>query len=139
MKIKTLIPLLLCLAISITAFSQAKHIKSQTKSQIKSDSALFYHQIVALKEYKSELKKLPKLSKENGKAVKIKIEIDAMSQDVDDDADAKNTIITGYIKEDFGDMVTEAYQISFDTVTKKITSIVCLIEKDIDVNGKEPE
>ena len=133
MKIKTLLLLICCFAISTAAFSQAKH----TKIQARSDSSLFHHQIMALKEYKAELKKIAKLSKENGKPVKIKIEIDAVSADAEDDGDTKNTIITGYIKEDMGDMVTEAYQISFDTVTKKITSVVSLLEPD--TTGKEPE
>jgi len=123
MTLKSTLILSALLFAGIHSFAQQeeneKHIAAVLKI-IKADNATFGKQIKLLKEYKEELKKLPKLSKENGHPAKILVEIDSASAE---DAASGNMTINGYIKEDLGDMSITAYEIQFDRTTQKITAV----------------
>jgi len=105
---------------SAHSFAQEDKEDKAARLKARSDNAAFGKQIKLLKEYKEELKKLPKLSKENGHPAKIVVEIDSASAD---DVIAQNMTINGYIKEDLGDMSVTAYEIQFDRATQKIIAV----------------
>lgn len=103
------------------AFSQQEDREDRAaRLKARADNSAFGKQIKMLKEYKEELKKLPKLSKENGHPCKIVVEVDSVTAD---DVAMGNNTINGYIKEDSGDMSVTAYEIQFDRTTQKIVAV----------------
>jgi hypothetical protein len=112
--------LLFIITILVTLTAAAQDKKEKTNS--KSDNPVFYRKIIALKEYKTELQKVEKLSKEQHTSVTVKVDIDNA---VHDDEDEKHTTdtLTGYIQEVTGDISVVAYEILFDRKTKKIIEV----------------
>lgn len=121
MTLKSTIILSALLFAGLHAFAQQEDKEDKAaRLKARADNAAFGKQIKLLKEYKTELKKLPKLSKENGHPCKIVIEIDSASAD---DVIAENMTINGFIKEDLGDMSVTAYELQFDRATQKIIAV----------------
>jgi hypothetical protein len=104
--------------IAFTAVGQDKKEKASSKS----DNPDFYRKIIALKEYKAELKKVEKLSKEQHSTTTVKIDIDNTTADDEDNKQSADTL-TGYIQEVSGDVSVVAYEILFDRKTKKIVAV----------------
>ena len=126
--------LLFLLALGITSYAQdTKSDKDERQQEIRDneqerktvakqrvDYNLFRRQILALKEYSDERKKIPALQK----ASKLPVKIVAYIDSVDDAGDeAKNKTLTGYISENIGDNSTNIYEITYDRTLKKITTV----------------
>ena len=122
---------LLLLLLSITSYAQtdkddrkqdirdnAQERKVLTKEKV--DYNLFHRQLIALKEYSDERKKIPALQKASKMTVKITTSIDSLD---DAEDDAKNKTITGYITENIGDNSVNVYEVTYDRVQKKIVSV----------------
>jgi hypothetical protein len=121
MTLKSTFVLSALLFAGIHSFAQQEDREEKiARLKARADNSTFGKQIKMLKEYKEELKKLPKLSKENGHPCKIVVEIDSASAD---DVAAGNSTINGYIKEDIGEMSVTAYEIQFDRTTQKIVAV----------------
>ena len=128
---KNKIIILLLLSFNISSYAQtdkddrkqdirdnAQERKTITKEKV--DYNLFHRQIIALKEYADERKKIPALQKASKMPVKIVSTIDS----VDDVADnEKNKTLTGYITENVGDNSVNVYEITYDRSLKKIVSV----------------
>ncbi|MGN6566363.1 MAG: hypothetical protein ACTHJ0_00345 [Flavipsychrobacter sp.] len=128
---KSTIILFALLFAGLHAFGQQEDKEDKAaRLKARADNAAFGKQIKLLKEYKAELKKLPKLSKENGHPCKIVVEIDSASAD---DVIAENMTINGFIKEDLGNMSVTAYELQFDRATQKIVAV----KNDLDGDDKE--
>lgn len=118
-----------CVLVSATAFAQKEKMTREEKDEKnearltrikdKTDYALFHRQMLSLKEYNDERKKIPNLQKANKVPVKIVPVIDSLD-DVDDAA-AKTLI--GYIRQDIGDNSTNLYEVTFDRAQKKIVAV----------------
>jgi hypothetical protein len=87
----------------------------------KADYSLFKKQIMELPEYLQEKQAASKLAKQAGMPVKIVITITADSAD-DNDETSANTL-NGYIQEEKGTDRETVYEIQFDRVAQKITSV----------------
>jgi len=121
MTLKSTFVLSALLFAGIHSFAQQEDREEKiARLKARADNSTFGKQIKMLKKYKEELKKLPKLSKENGHPCKIVVEIDSASAD---DVAAGNSTINGYIKEDIGEMSVTAYEIQFDRTTQKIVAV----------------
>ncbi len=128
---KNKIVLLLLLSFNITSYAQtdkddrkqdirdnAQERKTITKEKV--DYNLFHRQIIALKEYADERKKIPALQKASKMPVKIVSTIDSVDDVLDND---KNKTLTGYITENVGDNSVNVYEITYDRSLKKIVSV----------------
>ena len=128
---KNKIVLLLLLSFNITSYAQtdkddrkqdirdnAQEKKTITKEKV--DYNLFHRQIIALKEYADERKKIPALQKASKMPVKIVSTIDSVDDVLDND---KNKTLTGYITENVGDNSVNVYEITYDRSLKKIVSV----------------
>jgi hypothetical protein len=127
---KLLVFILLFSTLGLSAVAQQPEKKSreekdeQSQARLsrirnKNDITLFRKQLLALKEYADERKKIPDLQKSSKSMVKVSIAID--TADLGDDTTAKT--LTGYIKQDIGDASNNVYEIIFDRTQKKIVSI----------------
>jgi len=123
------ITLLLFVFISVTSYAQtdkeerkqdirenAQERKTITKEKV--DYNLFHRQLIALKEYADERKKIPALQKASKMTVKITTSIDSLDEQTDD---SKYKTITGYITENVGDNSVNVYEVTYDQ--KKIVSV----------------
>ena len=128
---KNKIVLLLLLSFNITSYAQtdkddrkqdirdnAQEKKTITKEKV--DYNLFHRQIIALKEYADERKKIPALQKASKMPVKIVSTIDSVDDVLDNE---KNKTLTGYITENVGDNSVNVYEITYDRSLKKIVSV----------------
>jgi len=125
------ITLLLFVFISVTSYAQtdkeerkqdirenAQERKTITKEKV--DYNLFHRQLIALKEYADERKKIPALQKASKMTVKITTSIDSLDEQTDD---SKYKTITGYITENVGDNSVNVYEVTYDRTQKKIVSV----------------
>jgi hypothetical protein len=124
MKQRFAMLLFVCVAMSISSLAQLSREDKQEKNDArearmakKNDYTVFRRQMLGLKEYAAEKKKIPALQKANKGVVKVTAFID--SNDNDDEA---KTII-GYIRQDIGDNSTNMYEVIYDRGAKKITSV----------------
>src|ERR1035437_6940181 len=99
--------LIFCLLFSLPSFAQQKEKMTREDKQekneartarinSKNDYAIFHRQLLSLKEYMDERKKIPNLQKANKMPVKVVVAIDTV--DEGDEASAKK--LTGYIRQD---------------------------------------
>lgn len=118
-----LIVILLCCSFPVAVLAQVpvRHASPEVRQRAKdrSDYSLFRREIGTLKEFADERKKIPALQKENKEVVKVTATIDS----VDSDDTTKNKFLTGYITQTIGDNATNAYELTFDRTTRKITHI----------------
>jgi len=128
MKSTISILFLSCLLHGATVFAQTdkddrkeeraeKTEESKEKAKAKTDYNLFHRQMLALKEYSEERRKIPALQKANKMTVKIAAVVDSS------DEDAQSKVLTGYIVQNIGDNSTNLYQVTFDRVQKKIITV----------------
>jgi len=90
------------------------------RARDRADYNTFRRKIGELKEFAEEKKKIPLIKKETKEVVKVYATIDSV--DTDDDTTKLKTL-TGYITQQVGDNIANAYQITFDRTTKRITSV----------------
>jgi len=83
----------------------------------KNDVALFRKQIIGLKEYAAERKKIQDVQKSDKMAVKLSAVVDT------DDIAADSKTLMGYIRQDAGDNTMNMYELTFDRKQRKISSI----------------
>lgn len=120
MKIKSYLLIIMCLLIGTAGFAQVdKEDKEEKKARVKDkvDYNVFRRQMLSLKEYLDERKKIPSLQKESKMHVKVVAYVD--STDGGDDSKT----LTGYIRQDVGDNSTNVYEVTYDRATKKITLV----------------
>ena len=119
-----------CVLFSIVSFAQQKEKMTRedkdeknaartTRIKDKTDYNLFHRQMLSLKEYNDERKKIPNLQKANKMTVKIVPVIDSL----DDVEDAAAKTLVGYIRQDIGDNSTNLWEVTFDRAQKKIISV----------------
>lgn len=87
------------------------------KAHEKAEYNVFRRQMLVLKEYTDERKKIPALQKATKATAKITVYVDSLS----DGDDSK--VLVGYIREDAGDNSVNVYEVTFDRAQKKIVSI----------------
>jgi hypothetical protein len=104
--------------LQVAAQSPHSTPEQRAKAKAKADYGVFRRNIVSLKEFNEERKKIPALQKENKMSVKVIATIDSVEAD-----DDKATTLTGYITQVIGDNTTNAYEITFDRTTRKITKV----------------
>ena len=110
-----------------------KNKAREARINTKNDYVLFRKQIIALKEYNDEKKKVPKLQADNKMTlVKVVIAIDSV-----DEGDTTK-ILTGYIVQNIGDNATLLYDITYDRALKKIVSLK-RTQEAIDADKEEKE
>jgi hypothetical protein len=136
--------LLLFVLMSVGSFAQKEKLTRDDKDEKnqarlarinnKNDYALFRRQMQGLKEFADEKKKIPNLQKNNKGPVKVTAAID--SNDNDNEASEKRLI--GYIRQDVGDNSTNMYEILYDRVQKKIVSVKHT-QEGIDADREEME
>ena len=115
----------------LTIIAQAQDDKTERKQELRDNAAekkivskqkvdynLFRRQMLTLKEYGDERKKIPALQKASKMTVKIVAYVDSL----DDAGDDAKTLM-GYICENVGDNTTNIYEITYDRATKNITTI----------------
>ncbi len=101
---------------------EEKNEKNQARQEridLKNDMVIFKKQILGLKEYGLERKKIPDLQKTSKMTVKVTAVID--SESTENSAESKTLI--GYIKQDVGDNTTNMYELTYDRAQKKILSV----------------
>ena len=120
-----------CILLSVASFGQGQKEKMtreeknernqarQERIDLKNDMVIFKKQILGLKEYGLERKKIPDLQKTSKMTVKVTAVID--SESTENSAESKTLI--GYIKQDVGDNTTNMYELIFDRSLKKISSV----------------
>lgn len=94
--------------------------KSQARAERmkdKADYSTFHRQMLTLKEYLEERKKIPALQKANKAPVKVVAAVDSSA-----DGDNPNKL-TGYIRQDVGDNSSNIYEVTFDRKSKTIVSV----------------
>ena len=119
------------LLISFTITSHAQDDKTDRKQELRDNAAekkiaskqkvdynLFRRQMLTLKEYGDERKKIPALQK----ATKMTVKIVAYVDSLDDAGDDAKTLV-GYISENIGDNSTNIFEITYDRALKKIITI----------------
>ncbi len=99
-----------------TSYCQAQKSKPGNEQ---TDSTIFATQIMMLKEYKAEKKKMDSIFNKTGDVARASYEIDNGNSD---DNEQKDTL-TGYIKEERGAINVIAYEVKFDCKKKKIISV----------------
>ena len=82
----------------------------------KTDYALFHRQMLSMKEYADERRKIPNLQKANKVPVRVVATVDTTN-----DAPDEKTLV-GYITQIIGDNTSNVYEVTFDRVQKKIVS-----------------
>ncbi len=120
MKIYSYILLIMCLLIGTAGFAQVdKEDKEEKKARVKDkvDYNVFRRQMLSLKEYLDERKKIPSIQKETKMHVKVVAYVD--STDGGDDSKT----LTGFIRQDVGDNSTNVYEVTYDRALKKITLV----------------
>jgi hypothetical protein len=122
--------LLFCFFLSLSSFAQEKEKMTReekdeknqartTRINDKNDYAIFHRQLLGLKEYQDERKKIPALSKSAKTPVKVIVGIDSL-----DEADeAASKTLVGFIRQDIGDNSTTMYDVTYDRAQKKIVSV----------------
>ena len=131
MKNKFTLFFFLCLVLCVSTFAQKKEKMEQdekdekrearsTRIKDKTDYALFHRQMLSLKEYGDERRKIPNLQKANKMPVKVTAVVDT-TIDADDEAGSKTLI--GYIRQDIGDNTSNVYEVTFDRAQKKIVGV----------------
>jgi len=105
---------------------QAQQEEKKAANKDKVDYNLFRRQILTLKEYSDERKKIPALQKAAKGPVKIVAVVDSLSGDEDPKK------LTGYIRRDAGENSINVYEITFDRSVKKITAVRATGEADED-------
>ena len=153
---KNIVTILFLLALNITTHAQAdkqevKEQKADRKQEIRENAAehkaiskqkvdynLFRRQMLQLKEYADERKKIPDLQKASKMTVKIVAYIDSL-----DGADDSSKTLIGFIAENVGDNSTNIYEITYDRAQKKITTVkptgeTSDIEQDENGDTKKP-
>jgi len=130
MKRKTILLILLSLTFCIQSFGQKEKMDQDekddkrearsTRIKDKTDYALFHRQMLSLKEYSDERRKIPNLQKANKMTVKVSAVVDTT---IDADDDAGNKTLIGYIRQDIGDNSSNVYEVTFDRAQKKITGV----------------
>lgn len=120
-KISSALAVVLFSILSFTAFAQTPHSTPEQRQKVKerADYGVFRRQAMALKEFSEERKKISALQKENKEPVKVFVTVDS----VDNDDTAKNKVIQGYIVQQIGENTANAYELTFDRATRKITNI----------------
>ncbi|NDC41908.1 MAG: hypothetical protein EBZ77_10215 [Chitinophagia bacterium] len=93
--------------------------ESRQKAKLRMDYSTFRREINALKEFAEERKKIPALQKEQKAPVKVVATIDS----IETEDDAKVTTLTGYITQIIGENSSNAYEVTFDRATRKITQV----------------
>jgi hypothetical protein len=142
--------LVVLLLLTCSIIARAQDDKTERKQELRENAAekkvaskqkvdynLFRRQMLALKEYADERKKIPALQKASKMTVKIVAYVDSL----DDAGDDAKTLM-GYISENIGDNTTNIYEITYDRALKKITTIKPTgetpdIEQD-DADAKKP-
>ena len=123
---KRYISLLLLISLLTTSVASAqanKEEREEKKEEIRSrikdktDYTIFHRQMLSLKEYSEERRKIPSLQKANKTIVKVIAIVDS----ADDDSKIKN--LTGYIVQNIGDNTTNVYEVTFDRGQKKIIAV----------------
>ncbi|MCD6010371.1 MAG: hypothetical protein K0Q79_233 [Flavipsychrobacter sp.] len=130
MGIRSLL-LLCCMFLGVTSFAQNQKEKltreekdekikaRQDRIDMKNDITIFKRQILGLKEYAAERKKIPDLQKTSKMMVKVTAVVD--TEAIDQGADLKTLL--GSIRQDVGDNSTVMYELVYDRAQKKISSI----------------
>lgn len=130
MRIKSIL-LLCCFFCGINAFAQNQKEKltreekdekikaRQDRVDMKNDIAIFRKQILGLKEYAAERKKIPDLQKTSKMMVKVTAVVD--TEAIDNAGDIKTLL--GSIRQDVGDNSTVVYELVYDRAQKRISSI----------------
>jgi len=128
MKQKISLLLIICSIVTTFSFAQKEKMSredKQDKNQArdarvtkKNDYALFHKQMLGLKEYADERKKIPALQKANKGPIKVVAVIDSN----DNDEEGSKTLM-GYIRQDVGDNNTNMYECIYDRAAKKIISV----------------
>ena len=133
MKHKIVLMLVLCMSFGAGIFAQDKDDRKESKEDRKADRdeknaekkaavkdktdyTIFHRQMLALKEFSEERRKIPALQKANKSVVKVTTAIDS----ADDEA---RKSITGYIVQTIGDNTVNLYEVTFDRGQKKIISV----------------
>ncbi len=131
MKHRITILFLIALAFCISSFAQnqkekmtreEKNEKNQARLDrinTRNDIAVFRKQMLGLKEYANEKKKLASAQKAAKMPVKLSAVVDS---DAVENASESKTLI-GYIKQDAGDNSINLYEITYDRQEKKIISV----------------
>ena len=120
MKIKSYLLIIMCLLLGTAGFAQVdKEDREEKKARVKDkvDYNVFRRQMLSLKEYLDERKKIPSLQKESKMHVKVVAYVD--STDGGDDSKT----LTGFIRQDVGDNSTNVYEVTYDRALKKITLV----------------
>ena len=128
---KNIVSLLFLLTIGISSYAQTdKDDRKQeirdnaqekkTISKEKVDYNLFRRQMLALKEYSDERKKIPALQKASKMPVKVIAYVDSLDGAGDN---AENKTLIGYITEIVGDNATNIYETTYDRALKKIITV----------------
>ncbi len=123
MKKQLTLFILACLAVVVGAHAQTPvpHASAEVrqKARDRADFSTLRRKIGELKEFAEERKKIPALKKDNKEIVKVYATVD--SSETDDSVRAKTLI--GYITQQVGDNVANAYEVTFDRASKRITAV----------------
>jgi len=141
MKFRFVSVFVIMLLLSANSYAQVdKEEKEEKKAAIKEkvDYNVFRRQMLTLKEYSEERKKVPAIQK----TTKLKVKIVAYVDSTDGVDDTKT--LTGYIRQDVGDNSANIYEVTFDRAQKKITLVKPTgetneIEKDDAATDKKPK
>jgi hypothetical protein len=119
-KLVALVVLLLVLSplLACKAQDETPHLTKKDKSDFNN----FRRQIMKLQEYVNEKNKIPRLKKQNNTTVKVIALVDSTSAENDDD-NSQSLPLTGFIAQIMGNDTFNAYEIEYDRVAKKITSV----------------
>lgn len=130
MKLKIAILLALCMVSFTALYAQSgkeeqaeKREENKAKAKDRSDYNLFHRQMLALKEFSEERRKIPALQKAN-KGIIIKI---AAVVDTSDD-EARSKTLTGFIVQHIGDNSVNVYEVTYDRAVKKIITVKHTLE-----------
>jgi len=128
--------LVLSVLLLVASLARAQNVSAaKQRSRDRADYNTFKHQIIALKEFAEEKKKVSKLIKDNHVPVKVLAVVDS-SDSGDDDKNG----LKGYICQQIGENSSNIYEISFDRAQKKITAVKKTGEgDDPEVQEKEPK
>jgi hypothetical protein len=144
MKQKIAFIIVCCLLCVASSFGQKEKMTREEKDEknqartarinSKNDYAIFHRQMLGLKEYLDERKKIPALQKASKGPVKVVAAVDSL----DEEDDAKNKVLTGYIRQDVGDNSINIYEVIFDRSQKKIVDVK-RTQEGMDADKELPE
>ena len=125
MKLKIAIIFILGIASGTALYAQSnkaeqaeKREENKAKAKDRTDCNLFHRQMLSLKEFSEERRKIPALQKANkGTVVKIAAEVDTS------DVEAGSKTLTGFIVQHIGDNSVNVYVVNYDRADKKITTV----------------